>query len=399
MQLLALHRRWLPALLAVLLLVGVLSLYEPRSTSDSAVSAAPTPAAPAHDVPVVEASTRRTATPRPPTEVPVATALPSAPIPTISADDHGVLLDGDGGLPDLAASEAPGAPAPAPARLSGPPRVGLQVGHWKSSELPDELARLRTSTGARAGNLTEAQVNLAVAQRAAKLLESVGVTVDVLPATVPPGYDADVFVAIHSDGTSNKNARGFKLSTPWRASRASLLLLNTLTEEYGRATGLPPGGAPTLNMRGYYAFTARNHKYAIAKTTPAVILELAFMTNPTDLWYLTSQQDNLAVGVANGIIRYLNERDPSDRAALVPPDFPPQRALDPAGVDVRAAPRDDAKVLLHADAERVIVPLQEQGDWYQVVVRGEWAKIGWVRKSQLQISRAPTPTPAPPADS
>lgn len=394
MQLLA-SRRWLPGLLALLVLLSALALYEPRHAADD-VAAEPTPAAPAQAVPVAEASVRRTATPLPPTEAPVVQALPSAPTATAPAD-HSVAPDGDGELPDVAAVTAP--PAPPPARVSGPPRVGLQVGHWKSNELPDELARLRTSTGARAGNLTEAEVNLAVAQRAAKLLESVGVTVDVLPATVPPGYDADVFVAIHSDGTSNRNARGFKLSTPWRASRASLHLLNVMTEEYGRATGLPPGGAPTLNMRGYYAFTARNHKHAIAKTTPAVIIELAFMTNPTDLWYLTKQQDNLAIGVANGVIRYLNERDPADRAALVPPDFPPQRAANPSGVDVRSAPRDDAKVLLHVDAERLIVPLQEQGDWYQVVVRGEWAKIGWVRKSQLKISTAPTPTPAPPADS
>lgn len=393
MQLPASHRRWLPGLIAPLVLVSALALYEPRRAADD-TPAEPAPATPAQAVPVAEASARRTATPHPPTEAPAAPAPPSAP--TVSAD-HSASPDGDGELPDVAAVTEP--PAPPPTRVPGPPRVGLQVGHWKSSELPDELARLRTSTGARAGSLTEAEVNLAVAQRTAKLLESVGVTVDVLPATVPPGYDADVFVAIHSDGTSNRNARGFKLATPWRASRASLHLLSVMTEEYGRATGLPPGGAPTLNMRGYYAFTARNHKYAIAKTTPAVILELAFMTNPTDLWYLTKQQDNLAVGVANGIIRYLNERDPSDRAALVPPDFPPQRAADPAGVDVRASPRDDAKVLLHADAERLIVPLQEQGDWYQVVVRGEWGKIGWVRKSQLKISTAPTPSPAPPADS
>src|SRR5688572_19538250 len=48
-------------------------------------------------------------------------------------------------------------------------RVGLQVGHWRAHELPEELARLRNSTGAVAGGYREYEVNLLVAQRAAVL--------------------------------------------------------------------------------------------------------------------------------------------------------------------------------------------------------------------------------------
>ena len=32
-------------------------------------------------------------------------------------------------------------------RPDGPPRVGLQVGHWKTQELPDELQRIRERGG------------------------------------------------------------------------------------------------------------------------------------------------------------------------------------------------------------------------------------------------------------
>src|SRR5687768_6394320 len=89
-------------------------------------------------------------------------------------------------------------------------RVGLQVGHWRSHELPDELARLRGSTGAHAAGIAEHQVNLDIAERAAVHLRAAGVTVDVLPATVPPRYHADAFVALHADGSASTRSSGFK---------------------------------------------------------------------------------------------------------------------------------------------------------------------------------------------
>ena len=90
-----------------------------------------------------------------------------------------------------------------PTPRTGPVRVGIQVGHWKSSELPDELARLRTSTGARANGLAEVDINLAVGQRVVALLQQRGIETDLLPATVPPGYEADAVVALHADGSTS----------------------------------------------------------------------------------------------------------------------------------------------------------------------------------------------------
>ncbi|MGO9410568.1 MAG: hypothetical protein ACLQCB_07415, partial [Spirochaetia bacterium] len=51
--------------------------------------------------------------------------------------------------------------------LGRPWRVGIQAGHWQIDALPDELARLRTDTGASYGNLQEVDVNLRIAQRIA----------------------------------------------------------------------------------------------------------------------------------------------------------------------------------------------------------------------------------------
>ncbi len=291
-------------------------------------------------------------------------------------------------------------PTPTARASNAPPRVGLQVGHWKTNEQPEELARLRTSTGAIAGGYTEVEINLDIAQRVAALLEQRGIFVDILPATVPVDYDADVFVALHVDGSSSSGAHGFKIATPWRTSRAGQHLLDTLTAEYAAATGMPWDDAITFNMRGYYAFNYRRHDHAVRKTTPGVIVEMGFLTNAADRAILTTQQDRIAAGIAAGIIRYLNERDPLDGAALLPPEFKSQRVINPDGVDARATPNDDARVIGHLNAERRLNPLQERDGWYQVIVRvGEQRLLGWVRKDQLIETNDPTPTPPPATDS
>src|SRR5690242_6743701 len=88
----------------------------------------------------------------------------------------------------------------APAIQSRPLRVGLQAGHWKNAQLPASQARLRSSIGTAAAGRTEVALNLDLANRTASLLRAQGIVVDILPATVPTGYRADAFVAIHADG-------------------------------------------------------------------------------------------------------------------------------------------------------------------------------------------------------
>ncbi|MBC8163230.1 MAG: N-acetylmuramoyl-L-alanine amidase [Roseiflexaceae bacterium] len=294
---------------------------------------------------------------------------------------------------------APIAAAPAPQPQPSEVRVGLQVGHWKSNELPDELNRLRTSSGTAAGGVTELQVNLDITNRVAELLRSRGIITDVLPATVPPGYQAAAFISIHADGSPNTKARGFKLATPWRTSRAAQHLQDVMVEEYRKATEMPRDGAITMNMRGYYAFSWRRHTHAVAKTTPSVIVEMGFLTNPTDRAMLTSKQDLIAKGIANGIIRYLNERDVADLGALEPPDFKQHRPASPDGVVVRAIPADTGKVIARAGGDARLSPFQERDGWFQVFVRGSGGVIGWVRRDQLIETDDPLPTPLPATDS
>ena len=369
--------RWTISLIAVPIAIGAALLRGPGSV-------AVPPAPPANAVAAVVrandqaplAAKRRTATP-----TATATAVPpptATPTPSIE-------------------------PTPTTRPADTPLRVGVQVGHWQAKDLPDELARLRTSSGAFAAGYSEAQVNLEIAKRVVNLLESRGLTVDLLPATIPPGYDADAFVAIHADGASGGGSRGFKLATPWRTSAASQHLADVLTAEYAKSTRLPQDSAITINMRGYYAFNYRRHTHAIAKTTPAVIIETGFLTSAADRAMIVGHPDTVASAIANGIVRYLNERDPNDGGSLLPPEFKTQHPLDLAGLDMRAAPSDKAKLLKHIDAGSWLFVFQERDGWYQVFVRGESRAnqsraIGWVRKDQVMDSDDPPPPP-PESDS
>jgi hypothetical protein len=213
--------------------------------------------------------------------------------------------------PELAETREPaiaGGPVARPVRPLN--RVGIQAGHWRSAELPDELARLRGSTGTAGGGVAEWQLNLDVAERVAEILRGEGLQADVLPATVPPGYAADAFIALHADGDASGRLSGFKLA---RASRSPIpevddALLAAITEEYQAATGLPIDTHVSRNMTGYYAFSHRRFEHSVSPATPAVILEMGFMTNRSDLRMLLSEPDRLAIGVARGILRFLEER-------------------------------------------------------------------------------------------
>ncbi len=205
------------------------------------------------------------------------------------------------------ATSAPSGPTPAPEAVPAPKRVGIQAGHWKIAQLPDELAGLRTATGTSGGGVAEWELNLDIANRVAALLQAEGVNADVLPATIPPGYQADAFVALHADGDTSGQASGFKLA---RASWSSIpktddALLNDIAEEYQAATQLGVDPNVTRDMTAYYAFNNRRYKHAIAPTTPGVILEMGFLTNASDRQMLLGEPETVALGIARGILRFL----------------------------------------------------------------------------------------------
>lgn len=187
------------------------------------------------------------------------------------------------------------------------PRVGIQAGHWRSVEHPEELARLRNSVGTSGGGVPEWQLNIDVARKVAPLLEAKGIVVDILPATVPPKYQADLFVALHADGNESGALTGFKLA---RGSRSVLgavedRAIAEMTQKYGEITGLRWDPTTSRNMTGYYSFNFRGFEHSVASTTPAVILEMGFMTNRSDLKFLLGSQGVIARGISEGILSFL----------------------------------------------------------------------------------------------
>ena len=234
---------------------------------------------------------------------------------------------------------APLLPAPAPLGRSGVPRVGLQVGHWQAAEVPDELRRLRGQTGAYAAGVSEVEVNLLVAEQVRALLAPLGIIVDLLPATISPGYLADAFVSLHADGAASSRVAGFKAARAewrdrswlfrWRREnpnasfsrdlwrdlwrRAPVIDRNPLDESllqhvrasYGAVTGLPQSPHVSYNMTGYYAFNSRRYHHTISQDTPAIILEMGYLTNPFERRFLTQRPEVPARGVALALLSFL----------------------------------------------------------------------------------------------
>jgi hypothetical protein len=237
-------------------------------------------------------------------------------------------------------------PAPAPIRIpkpavpAGPRRIGLQAGHWRTEALPDELRRLEPQTGTSWGGVTEWQLNLDTANRAAAILRTHGYEVDVLPTIVPPNYLADVFIALHADGDPAGAARGFKAAHGSRRGPYEDRLVQVLMEEYGRATGLPVDPSVSRNMLGYYAFAWSRVPYSAAAHTPAAILEMGFMTSGADRAVILQRNDLVVTGVVNSILRFLQEVPQGAAFAedIVVPPLPPRPQGTPAPQGVPSVP-------------------------------------------------------------
>ena len=300
--------------------------------------------------------------------------------------------------------------------LEGPWIVAIQPGHWKVEELPDELRRLRNSTGAEYDGLKETDINLRVAQLLVELVKAEGWTALLVPATVPPGLQADAFISIHADYGNGVDREGFKLSPPFRPSPASRRLATTLetaflqaTSEEKRRTGFssipkwghvgPPPKSPTLptvNMRGYFGFNYRRFEHSMSPYTPAVLIELGYLTNPTDRIRLTQFSPSYAEIILEGLQNYFREHHQRRQEFLTPPSFPwvevaPRLTADSKGgisAQVRVSPEPTASLLFTLEPGTILLPVDEVGEWYEVFIRAKFA-TGWIRK----VDTRPTTDP------
>ncbi len=196
----------------------------------------------------------------------------------------------------------------APKVEGGPRRIGIQIGHWQTENVPSELRRLEVQTGTSWDGLSELTVSMEIANQLADLLRSHGYLVDIIPTTVPSGYLADAFVSLHMDGDGTGENSGYKLAHGSRRGPFEQQLLEAIKAEYGAATGLDYDQAHvSRNMLAYFAFSWQRYRSATSPFTPSVILEMGFLSNDGDRALAVDHPDVLARGIANGIERFLSE--------------------------------------------------------------------------------------------
>ena len=157
--------------------------------------------------------------------------------------------------------------------------------------------------------LTEASVNLSVAQLVVRNLRGLGYTVDLLDEFDPrlENYQAAALVSIHSNTCQDFGERvsGFLVAAAQAriSARASdSRLVNCIAQNYAAATQLERRSELTLDMTDYHTFRE------IHALTPAAIIELGFLLGDRDL--LTQHPDTLARGITDGIRCYLEPGQP-----------------------------------------------------------------------------------------
>ena len=190
-------------------------------------------------------------------------------------------------------------------------RVGIISGHWKNDSgatCPD--------------GLTEEEVNHAIALRVVADLQQAGYQVDLLAEFDPrlKNYKAAALVSIHADvctlrpdWTGFKTAPATGIQDPAQLQN-SLHLKACVDARYAAATHLPyHPTSVSRHMTRYHAFRE------IAPTTPAIIIETGFLGMDRNL--LVNHPDEVARGIANGILCYLRN-EPVQQQAPAPTGTP-----------------------------------------------------------------------------
>ena len=172
----------------------------------------------------------------------------------------------------------------------GPIRIGLISGH-KGSD----------SGSVCDDGLTEAEVNLNIAEKVAGALLAQGIHADILDEFDPrlSNYGGTAVISIHADSCTyvNEFATGYKVAGSGRTDSARLQ--SCMESAYQQATSLSyHANTITLHMTDYHAFRT------LPEGVPAIILETGFMNKDRNL--LTNDADIPASGILNGIQCYLD---------------------------------------------------------------------------------------------
>lgn len=108
-------------------------------------------------------------------------------------------------------------------------------------------------------------------------------------------WGADYFVSIHTNASSQSSANGTEVLV-YRQPSTSAELAEDILENVTEITGLQSRGVKS-----------RPGLYVLRKTTmPAVLVELGFITNPSDAIRMRDNPNLFAQGIYRGLLDYLN---------------------------------------------------------------------------------------------
>lgn len=216
--------------------------------------------------------------------------------------------------------------AASPAAAGSPAVVVIDPGHDLRANLQTEpigpgatTRKIRDGGGTRGvvSGTTEAELNLAISLRVRALLERAGVRVvmtrtrtagtsvgNVARARIANRAGAALFLRIHADGAATASARGSHTLHPalrpgwtddiYTDSRSAA---RTVQRELVRSLGFPNRGLQErADMTGF--------NWA---DVPAVLVEVGFMTNPTEDRALATAtfRDRAALGICRGTLAFL----------------------------------------------------------------------------------------------
>lgn len=176
-------------------------------------------------------------------------------------------------------------------------KIFINPGHAPGGH-PDPGA-VNSETG-----LRECDVALAVGKSAASYLNAAGVETEMLQSDslaeiceAANGSGADIFVSIHCNAAEMEEANGTETWACAGSYRGSMLA-NCIQSQLVDALDTTDRGVKiaTPGVNGLYVLTNTN--------MPAILIELAFITNPGDEEILANAQDALARAVARGITDY-----------------------------------------------------------------------------------------------
>lgn len=152
--------------------------------------------------------------------------------------------------------------------------------------------------------LTEASINLSVAELVVRNLRGMGYTVDLLDEFDPrlTDYQAAAMVSIHANTCQDfgELVSGFIVAAS--AGRITArgnddLLVDCIAQHYASTTQLQRRLETTVDMTDYHTFRE------IHALTPAAIIELGFMRGDREM--LTEHPDALARGISDGVLCFL----------------------------------------------------------------------------------------------